>query len=182
MQTYLAFPRAINVGGHAKIAMGDLRDFLTVLGFIGAKTLLQSGNLAFGSEREIPDLAELLAREAKSRLGLETDFLTRTQAEWQALIAANPFPAEAKQDPSHLLVVLLDRVPTNAAIDALKAAIKGSELVTCVGREAYVVYPDGIARSRLTLAVIEKMLGRRGTGRNWNTVLKLADLAASISS
>ena len=45
------------------------------------------------------------------------------------------------------------------------------------GKQAYFVYPDGMGRSKLTIAMIEKALGTRGTARNWNTVLKLGELA-----
>ena len=71
----------------------------------------------------------------------------------------------------------LKAAPPPEAVAALQGSIAGRELVRAVGRQAYVVYPDGIGRSRLTNAVIEKRLGTRGTGRNWNTVLKLAALA-----
>jgi uncharacterized protein (DUF1697 family) len=63
-------------------------------------------------------------------------------------------------------------------VEGLQAAIKGPELVQVKGKHAYVVYPAGISESRLTTAVIEAKLGNQGTGRNWNTVLKLAALAA----
>lgn len=49
------------------------------------------------------------------------------------------------------------------------------------GRHAYIVYPDGIGRSKLTTALIEKHLGTRVTGRNWNTVRKLATLSHTSS-
>jgi len=64
-------------------------------------------------------------------------------------------------------------------VAALQAAIKGREVVRAKGRHAYIVYPDGIGRSRLTNVMIEKKLGTRGTGRNWNTVLKLAALTGA---
>ena len=67
--------------------------------------------------------------------------------------------------------------PADGALEALRAAIKGPEQVAIVGRNAYLVYPDGIGRSKLTITVIEKKLGVRGTARNWNTVLKLAEMA-----
>jgi len=67
--------------------------------------------------------------------------------------------------------------PDRAAVAGLQKAIAGREVVRTSGRHAYIVYPDGIGRSRLTVALIEKKLGTRGTGRNWNTVLKLAALA-----
>jgi uncharacterized protein (DUF1697 family) len=96
--------------------------------------------------------------------------------DWKAVIAGNPFSEEAARDPGHLLVVALKDAPDRAAAAALRNAITGREVVRVRGRHAYIVYPDGIGRSRLTTVVIEKKLGTRGTGRNWNTVLKLGAL------
>ena len=93
------------------------------------------------------------------------------------MIAANPFGAEAKRDPSHLLVLALKQTVDRKTVAALQQAIVGREVVQAGGHHAYVVYPDGIGRSRLTSALIEKALGTRTTGRNWNTVLKLDALA-----
>ena len=72
--------------------------------------------------------------------------------------------------------MFLKQVPGREAVEALQAAIKGPEIVRADGKQAYIVYPDGIGRSKLTNTVIEEKLGTRGTARNWNTVLKLADL------
>jgi uncharacterized protein (DUF1697 family) len=69
--------------------------------------------------------------------------------------------------------MVLKDAPKAGAVKALQAAITGREIVRAHGREAYLVYPDGIGPSKLTHALIEKTLGTRGTGRNWNTVLKL---------
>jgi uncharacterized protein (DUF1697 family) len=63
--------------------------------------------------------------------------------------------------------------PAPKNVEALQGAIKGREVVRAVGRQAYVIYPDGVGSSRLTTALIDKTLGLRGTARNWNTVLKL---------
>ena len=71
--------------------------------------------------------------------------------------------------------------PDAAAVSALQAAIEGPESVRADGRQLYVVYPAGIGRSKLTLKLIEKQLGTRSTGRNWNTVLKIAAMAATPS-
>ena len=157
--------------------MADLRELATDLGLADAKTILQSGNLVFSDPRKSGDLERLLEAEIEKRLGLRTDFFVRTAAEWKALIAHNPFPEEAKRDPSHLVVMCLKDAPDAKDVAELQAAIKDREVVRAVGRQAYLVYPDGIGRSRLTIALIEKKLGTRGTGRNWNTVLKLAALA-----
>jgi uncharacterized protein (DUF1697 family) len=177
MPIYLAFLRAVNLPGHKPAAMADLRDLLTQLGFSDPRSLLQSGNLVFrGKERSTAGLERLLETEAAQRLGLETDFFVRTAEEWREIVDRNPFPKEAEGDPGHLVVVLLKETPSLEQVNGLQAAIKGREVVRGVGRQAYIVYPDGIGRSRLTSAIIEKRLSTRGTGRNWNTVLRLATL------
>jgi uncharacterized protein (DUF1697 family) len=175
---HIALLRAVNLAGINKIGMADLRDLLAGLGFADAQTLLQSGNVVFsGGNRPTAALEETLERAAAKKLGLETNFFVRTAKEWQAIIDANPFPREAKEDPSHLLAVIVKNDLAAANVTALQKAIVGREIVRAKGRCAYVVYPDGIGRSKLTSALIEKKLWTRGTGRNWNTVMKLGALA-----
>jgi uncharacterized protein (DUF1697 family) len=178
MMIHIALIRGINVGGHKKVAMADLRDLLTKLGFDDARSLLQSGNLIFQAQkRTTAQLESLLEKETEKRLGLETTFFVRTPEEWKTVIAQNPFPKEAERDPGHLVVLFLKDAPDATKVEALRAAIVGREVVQAKGKHAYVVYPDGQGRSRLTNALIEKKLGTRATGRNWNTVLKLGALA-----
>jgi len=179
MTVHIALLRAINVGGTAKVAMSDLREFVAALGFADVRTLLQTGNIVFGGGRRTGSAIEKrLETEAAKRLDLETDFFVRTAKEWDTIVAENPFRAEARRDPSHLVVMFLKSAPDKQAVEALRGAVVGREVVAVAGRQAYLVYPDGIGRSRLTNRVIEGKLGTRGTGRNWNTVLKLAELAA----
>jgi uncharacterized protein (DUF1697 family) len=93
-------------------------------------------------------------------------------------LAANPFRAEAKRDPARLLVFALKDAPARPQAQALSDAITGREIARVVGRQAYIVYPDGVGRSRLTIALIERKLGTRATGRNWNTATKLGAMLA----
>jgi uncharacterized protein (DUF1697 family) len=176
---HIALLRAVNVGGR-NVAMSDLRGLVAELGFTDVRSLLQSGNLVFDSGRQTgAGLERLLESEATKRFDLDTDFFVRTAKEWTTMVARNPFPDEARRDPAHLLVMALKEAPDAKAVAALRAAITGREIVAAEGRHAYIVYPDGIGRSRLTIRVIESKLGTRGTGRNWNTVLKLAELASA---
>jgi len=157
--------------------MSDLREFLAKIGLKDGQTLLQSGNLIFGCDgKTTAQLERLLEEGADKRLGLRTDFFVRTAKEWKALIDANPFPKQAKLDPGHLVALVTKEAPAVDAVQELQKAIKGREVVQVIGRCAYIVYPDGIGRSRLTGATIDKKLGTSGTGRNWNTVLKLGGL------
>jgi uncharacterized protein (DUF1697 family) len=181
MVTYIALLRAINLAGRNKVAMSDLRDLLEGLGMRNGRTLLQSGNLVFQTDvTPAADLERTLEEGAEEQIGLRTDFLVRTVQEWQAIIAENPFPDDAERDPSHLLVTCLKASPGPDEIAAIEGAVPGREAVLVKGREAYIYYPEGIGRSKLTIALIEKKLGTRGTGRNWNTVLKLGALAESL--
>ena len=181
MTTYIALLRAVNLGPHNKIGMSDLRQLLTGLGMQGVQTLLQSGNAVFQSDvRTTAQLESLIEGAAAKQLHVETDVMVRSHKEWKGLIAGNPFPREAKQDPSHVLVLPLKELPGRGTAGQLQEAINGREVVRVDGRCAYIVYPDGIGRSKLTSALIEKKLGTRGTARNWNTVLKLDALADSM--
>ena len=177
MTEWIGLLRGINVGGRNVIAMSDLRDLLASLGFAGAHSLLQSGNLVFrGAAGAGAALEQRLEAETAKRLAVRPDWLVRTAREWRALVAANPFPAEARRDPARLAVMLLKQPPKAADLRALQVGVRGPETVRGAGRELYVVYPDGMGRSKLTGALIEGRLGVRGTARNWNTVLRIAAL------
>jgi uncharacterized protein (DUF1697 family) len=179
MTSYIALLRAINVGGRGKVAMSDLRELFEGLGFEDVRSLLQTGNVVFeGGARKATALEALLEREASAQLGLRTDFLLRTAAEWKGIVAGNPFPDEAKSDPGHLVVIFLKNAPKPADVRELQASITGPEVIRAKGRQLYVTYPDGIGRSKLTNARMDKALGTRGTGRNWSTVIKIRDLVA----
>lgn len=179
MTAAIALLRAVNVGGNNKLAMADLRKLGETLGFENVRTLLQSGNLVFTTEAAADAaLEKALESAARETLGLDTDFIVRTAFEWAAMIEANPFADAAKRDPGHLVVVALKAEPNPASVDALRSTITGPERIEAIGKTLFATYPDGIGRSKLTMPLIEKKLGTRGTGRNWNTVLKLAALAA----
>ena len=179
MAPHIGLLRAINLAGLNRVSMTELRALMTALGLADAQTLLQSGNVVFRSDALPDQLERQLEQAAAKRLGVQTDFFVRTAKEWRAIIEGNPFPKEAKADPGHLLAVVLKGDADAAKVVALQNAIKGREVVRAKGRCLYVVYPDGVGRSRLTSAMIEKMLGTRGTARNWNTVLKLDVLAST---
>ena len=174
--THVGLLRGVNLGPSRRLAMSDLRAFLTSLGFGQVQTVLQSGTFVFTGGRKSPASLEQLLEAASARgLRMETEVFVRTASEWDTLIKRNPFPAEALRDPSHVLATALKDPPTARAIEALTKFHHGPEPFVVDGRVAYAYYPEGIARSKLALAMDTK-LGTRGTARNWNTVLKLAAL------
>ena len=162
--------------------MTDLRNFLAALGMENIRSVLQSGNLVFESRvRTGSELERFLESEAMDRLSLEADFIVRTPDEWKTIIRQNPFRKEAEKDPGHLVVMFLKGEPDVADIVALQGDIRGREVVRAKGKQAYIYFPDGQGRSKLTTAILEKRLGR-GTGRNWNTILKLGIVAKTGSA
>jgi uncharacterized protein (DUF1697 family) len=182
LTTHIALLRGINVGGHRSVGMTDLRNFLTKLGFDDVRSLLQSGNVVLGSRaRTGAELERFLESESLKKFGIEIDFFVRAPEEWKSMIRQNPFRKEAELDPARLVVMLLKSPPRPEDVTALQEGISGGEIVRAKGRHLYAFYPDGQGRSRLTNAVIERKLGRC-TGRNWNTVLKLAMLSKAGSA
>lgn len=173
MPIQVALLRAVNVGGR-KLAMAELKAMFDALEFANVRTILQTGNVVFsGSKRTGGSLEAFLEAETEKRLKLRTDYLVRTADEWGAAVEHNPFPREAKADPSHLLMLPLKSAPAASQFAVLRESIPGRETVQTAGRELYVYYPDGIGQSKLTVALIERKLATRATGRNWNTVLKI---------
>ena len=179
-EKYVALLRAINLAGKNMAGMADLRAMMERAGFEGVQTLLQSGNIVFAPGRRAPaSIEKALEAAFAKRFGFASDHFVRSGPELESVIAGNPFPKEASADPGHLIVVFLKDDATPAAVKMLQSAVKGREIVRAKGRHAYIYYPDGVGRSKLTAALIEKHLGCRGTARNWNTVLKLGAILSA---
>lgn len=171
----IALLRAVNVGGTGKLAMADLRTLATDLGYADPATIVQSGNLVFGGAKgPDPEIETTFENELAKRFALGSDVMVRTPGEWRALVAANPFAAEAEEDPRFVHAMVLKTSPEPETLTALREAIVGREQVELDGATLYLHYPDGAGRSKLTNVLIERKLGIRGTARNWNTVMKIA--------
>jgi uncharacterized protein (DUF1697 family) len=175
MAVQVALLRGINVGGNRKVSMAELRSAFGAMGFEDVRTLLNSGNIVFeAGKRSGAELEAFLEAEAEQRMGLKTDFIVRSAAEIARAIEANPFPEQAKGDPSHLTVTFLRASPPDGAFEGLGDASAGPELIAGSGRELYIYYPTGMGRSALSPGMIDARVRTRGTARNWNTVLKIA--------
>ena len=177
MATHVALLRAVNLGPHNKIAMSDLRALVESLGFEGAKTLLASGNVVFANRgKTCAQIEKALEVATVKKHALETPYFVRDAAEWAGIVDGNPFTKEARTDPGHLILLAMKGKPDATAIAALDDSIKGREYFRVSGSHAYVMYPDGVGQSKLTVKLIERKLGTAVTGRNWNTVLKIQSL------
>jgi uncharacterized protein (DUF1697 family) len=172
---YVALLRGINVGRARQVDMPRLREVLTARGHEEVRTHLRSGNVVLGSRLTEADLAADVRTAIEAEFGFDVPVVVRTGSELAAVVAGDPF-ATVATDPARYLVTFLPEPPAPAHVDALPPADAGEYLVR--GRELYLWLPDGIANTPLASWKWDRLLGVAGTGRNWNTVTKLAELAA----
>ncbi|HUQ64019.1 MAG TPA: DUF1697 domain-containing protein [Acidimicrobiales bacterium] len=181
MGIYVALLRGINVGGRAKVAMSELRGLFDDLGYPGAKTYIQSGNVVFTASLRTPARAasDIAARIEKD-LGVRCSVLLRTGADIATVLKGNPY-VWAKAELSQLYVTFLDTAPNRTKAAELMVPKGETAEFTIAGREIYLRYPDGYGRTKFNNTYIEKRLGVVATTRNWNTVTKLHELASTDS-
>jgi uncharacterized protein (DUF1697 family) len=155
--------------------MARLREVLDERGHGPVRTHLASGNVVLDSPLSEPELAAALAEAIQEEFALDVPVIVRTGAEMAAVVAGDPFGAIAT-DPSRYSVTFFPEPPARARIDALPRPEGGEYLVA--GRELYLWLPDGMAESPMGSWKWDRLLGVAGTNRNWNTVVKLAAIAA----
>ncbi|MEU9477585.1 DUF1697 domain-containing protein [Streptomyces sp. NPDC048191] len=181
MTTYAALLRGINVGGSKKMPMADLRTLLTGLGHTGVRTYLQSGQAVFtAGHGDEESLAAELTGAIEEHFGFAVDVLVRDHAYLTAVAEACPFPA-ADLEPRQLHVTYFSAPVTPDRYAGIDQAAHLPEEFRLGDRCLYLYAPEGVGRSKLAEALSRPRLTRGGliaTSRNWNTVLKLAELTA----
>jgi uncharacterized protein (DUF1697 family) len=173
---YIAFLRGINVGGHARIGMADLRGMLADLGYRDVATVLQSGNAVLTAATRPSDLATAVQRRLRADTGLEITCVVRTVDEMRTALGRDPYQGRA-DDPAKYVIGFMDSAPTAAQIARLDPAFFAPDEFRIVDREAYIWCPNGLRDTKLTAPNFERKLGVAMTVRNWNTCQKVLALA-----
>lgn len=168
MPRFVAFLRGINVGGNKLVSMAKLKALFENLGFSDVRTLLQSGNVVFTASSS-STLERRCQAEFSKCFGFSSEFVVRSAAEIAKIVASNPFPKQAKEDPGHLLVMFLKEHASASDLAAFLKKHSGPEAIKVNGKGLYIYYPNGVGRSKLKIPF-------NGTARNWNTVLKVEAL------
>ena len=172
--------RGVNVGGNNKLKMDALRSVFASLQLKNPATYLQSGNVVFqAAGKDIDGLAGRIADAIDEKFGFRPDTILRTTSDMRKAVARNPFAGRPDVEPNKLVVHFHDREPGPAKVRMLRQA---SEEVHLVGRELYVYYPDGQGKSKLaiTTSLDQASKAIASTGRNWNTVMKLLEMAEAL--
>ncbi|MDO8144273.1 DUF1697 domain-containing protein [Isoptericola sp. 178] len=174
MTSFVVLLRGVNIGSNRRVGAADLRAAASAAGLTGARTYATSGNLvatADGGDAE--DVAARTANALAAALGTEVPLLALSAARLAHLVAANPFPDAARDDPSHLQLHVGPTAVDEEGVARLAADHDGPERLATRGGALFVHYPAGIGRSRLTSARLDRATGTWTTGRNWRTVLRM---------
>ena len=177
MTTLIALLRGINIGGNHPLPMDELSALLTGMGMCDVRTYIQSGNVVFRcAVKNKTTLAAKITAAIEAQYGFAPYVLLLDAAELRKAMKGNPYP-EAEADPKSLSLLFLAETPQHPDLKSLEALKTDSERFKLIGKVFYLHAPEGFGRSRLA-ARVEKLLGVAASGRNWNTVCKLAEMAA----
>lgn len=162
------------VGGATQLPVKPLREALTEAGFDNVGTYINSGNAFLRTDRPKAEMLRTVAAICEREFGFTKAIHAPTLAEWKKAIANNPFPGF--KEGKHLHAAWLDGEPKPGAVETLSALCVEGEGIEVVGRVAYLHTPHGFGRSKLA-EKFDRLIGVANTARNWNSVLKLRELA-----
>lgn len=171
MGRQVALFRGINVGGHNRIPMAELRATFAALGHDDVTSIIQSGNVCFEAADDPATIADAIRVAVAAEFGVDVPVLVRSAAEFAAALAAHPFPIGEIEPKLHHVMFLADSAPTDAAE---RIGDHSPDEYAVVGREIHVRYPGGQARSTLTNVLVDRRLGTISTARNLPTCRKIA--------
>jgi uncharacterized protein (DUF1697 family) len=178
--TFIALLRGINVGGHNRMPMAELRAVAAGLGWRDVATYIQSGNVVFRAAGGEERLAEELEAAVERRFGLSIPVLVRRADDWSSRLAANPFPEASRDEPNLVMLALSRRPPRGDALETLAARASAGERILQTGDVLWIHYAAGAAKSRLSPGMLDRCVGSPVTTRNWRTAVRLRELAEGV--
>ena len=176
---YISVLRGINVSGHKKIKMADLKEIYQSLGFESVSTYIQSGNVIFqSSSTDKGDLKKIIEKEIKRKYDFHVPVTILTEQELKEIVDSCPYEeAKMEENGTRILVTFLQSDPPSESQEALKEYVKSPEKLTIQGSEVYLYCPNGYGKSKLSNTFLENKLGISATTRNWKSVKKLCELS-----
>ncbi len=101
---------------------------------------------------------------------------TTTASEWAEIRAGNPFPEASEREPNRVMLLASKAPPVRGALDALREHALAGERIEGARAAIWIHYPQGVARSKLSPARIDRSIGSPATARNWSTVRRLGEM------
>ncbi|WP_299128115.1 DUF1697 domain-containing protein [uncultured Winogradskyella sp.] len=175
MQTSIALLRGVNVGGHKKMPMADLRELLAKSGLKNVKTYMQTGNIFFQSSLEDNNALESKIRILiADHFGFKVSVIVRTKAQIQTIFNNCPFPEEKKLKS---YFAMLSQVPDAELLAEAKEKTYENEEYSIINDAIYFYCAKGYGNAKFSLNYFEKKLKVKATARNYKTMLKLLSLS-----
>jgi uncharacterized protein (DUF1697 family) len=183
MGVMICMLRGVNLGAHNRVKMETLRAVCESLKLHDPQTYVQSGNVIFKTdERDLVKLTKRIESAIEKKFGFQTDVVLRSTVEMREVVARNPFAKRRGIEPSKLLVTFLAGDPAEEARVKVRAIQCAPDELFIDGREIYIHFPNGAGRPTLSWATIPKMLKVSGTARNWNSVVKMLEMAEKMEA
>ncbi len=176
MNTYIAFLKGINVGGHKKVPMAALREVLSKSGIENVKTYIQSGNVVFQSpEKNSLNLETSIQKSILNKFGFEVSVLVRTRQELLRIFNNSPFP-EDKKVKSYF--TMLHTIPDPDLVAIASEKIYEGEEYYIVNDCIYFYCEQGYGKAKFNMIFFEQKLKTFATARNYNTMVKLIAISS----
>ena len=169
MPAFVCLIRGINVTGHHKVRMADLRSLLEGLGLEEPRTYIQSGNAVFRARGRPRAIADRIVQAFDATFGFAPRVLVLPPKAVSDAIASCPFAEEARADPRSVHLYFIEGRPDSGARESLASVESGRDRFALGEGVLYLHAPDGLGRSKLAQAV-ERKLRAPATARNWNTM------------
>jgi len=182
MAVMVCMLRGVNVGGHNKIKMDVLRALCESQKLRDVQTYVQSGNVVFRTtESKLGRTSQQIESAIETKLGFRPAVILRTTDEMRKVVARSPFAGRRGIEYNKLAIIFLVDQPGAEARERLGQLKSDREQLWIDNREIHIYFPDGMGRSKLP-AALDRALKGVGTGRNWNTVLKLLEMAEKLEA
>ena len=174
MEVFVGFLRGINVGGHRKIKMAELKNVLISIGLVNPVTYLQSGNIIFESDELNTEAMEHIIEESiKVNFGFEVPVIVHSKQDFESIFLNNPFFEDPKIDKKNLYFIHFKTRPDQAIFDSITSSRSFDEEMSLKGKVLYMNYAKGYGRSLIGAHFFERKLERKATARNYNTMRNL---------
>jgi uncharacterized protein (DUF1697 family) len=157
MTAFVSLFRGINVGGHHKIRMDELKAVHESLGCRDVLAYIQSGNVVFKSDDADPaQLQRQLEDDCEKRFGFHVEVIVRTAAELSAIIEKNPFQSQPDKESKWVVVMFLAAHPDSAAQEDLLKTYVGPEEIFIIGKELYIYYTMASGAQNFPIVLLRK--------------------------
>ena len=163
------------VGGKTQLPVQALREQLTAAGFENVATYINSGNAIVRSRMNRTKVIAAIAELCRKHFNFDKAVFAPTLAEWDEVIARNPFAKAATSAPTTVHAALLESGPKAEDVESIRALVVKGEDLKVINGVAYLHTPNGFGTCKMA-EKFDQWIGVRNTARNWNTVLKLAEL------